>query len=111
MATATIVAAPMIAAAAGKPISPIATTQSGEKMSPAKLAPLYAVPSAAGRARTNQGAITVFTGTAPIAAQPAPLTAVAANNCHGSDATAHPTTPNERRIDPAIVTTGRPKRR
>ena len=34
------VVAPMTAAAAGNPRTPIAVTQSGEKISPAKLAPL-----------------------------------------------------------------------
>src|SRR4051812_173389 len=61
--TVMIAARPTTAAAAGNPIAAIANTQSGEKISPAKLAPLYAVPSAAGRVRTNQGETTAFTAT------------------------------------------------
>jgi hypothetical protein len=38
--TMTTVATPIAAAAEGNPISAIANTQSGEKISPAKLAPL-----------------------------------------------------------------------
>ena len=69
------------------------------------------MPSAAGRARTNQGETAAFTGTAPIAAQPAPLTTVAAKSCQGVAATAQPTTPADSRIAAAIVTAGNPKRR
>jgi hypothetical protein len=36
------------------------------------LAPLYALASAIGRVRTNQGAMTAFTATAPIVTRPPP---------------------------------------
>src|SRR5947199_10493469 len=106
-----MVTTPMIAAAVGKPSSEIAATQSGEKINPAKLAPLYAVPSAAGRARTNQGDTTALIATPPIAAQPAPLTRVAANSCHGVAASAQPTMPTESKLAATVVTAGDPNGR
>src|SRR2546423_5527542 len=105
------VARPTTAAAAGNPINAIANTHSGEKIRPAKLAPLYAVPSATGRVRTNHGDTTAFTTTPPIAAQPAPLTKVAAKSCHGSRAIAQPQMPIASKAAAVTVTEGRPKRR
>src|ERR1700752_2241446 len=102
---------PIAAAAAGKPTKPIVTTQSGEKISPARLAPLYAVPSATGRVRTNHGDTAALTATPLVAAQPMPLTTVAAKSCHGAVATAHPATPADSRIAATVVIAGRPKRR
>lgn len=43
------------AAAIENPSVPIAFTQSGEKITPPTLPPLYAIARAAGRVRTNQG--------------------------------------------------------
>ena len=52
-----------------------------------------------------------LTVTPLIAAQPAPLTSVAAKSCHGVAATAQPNTPAESAIAAALVTAGNPKRR
>ena len=59
-----------------------------------------------GRARTNQGETTALTATPPIAAQPAPLTSVAANSCHGAAAIAQPQTPADKRTAATMVTPG-----
>jgi hypothetical protein len=104
-------AAPMIPAAAGKPAQPISTTQSGESTTPPMLAPLKAVPSAAGRCRANHGATIALIAAAPVAAQPAPDSSVAANNCQGCSASAQPSTPAAALTAPARVTATRPKRR
>jgi hypothetical protein len=69
------------------------------------------VPSATGRVRTNHGETTAFTATPPIAAQPAPLTNVAANSHPGSGAAAQPQMPAGSRTAATAVTSGTPKRR
>src|SRR6516225_4492128 len=56
---------PIAVAAIGKPSELIAATQSGEKTMPPRLAPLYAMESAAGRLRANQGETIVLTAAAP----------------------------------------------
>src|SRR5438874_2292796 len=101
-------AAPMAAAAAGNPNSAIAITQSGEKTTPPMLAPLYAIESAAGRARTNQGETIALTAAPPVAAQPAPLNKVAAKSCQGAAATAQPSTPRPVASAAALVTVAMP---
>ena len=88
-----------------------ATLPSGEKTTPPMLAPLYAVASAAGRRRTNQGETISLTATPPIAAQPAPLGNVAAKSCHGAAASDQPMTPSASISAPALVTVARPSRR
>jgi hypothetical protein len=75
------------------------------------LPPLYAIASAAGRVRTNQGETIALSAAALIAPQPAPLSAVATNSCQGDTAVAQPRTPSARQSAPAFVTVGTPKRR
>ena len=84
---------PIAAAAVGNPSAPIAITHSGEKMTPPMLPPLYAIASAAGRVRTNQGETSILMAAALIAPQPAPLSKVDAKSCQGAAATAQPKTP------------------
>ena len=86
------------AAASGKPKQEIAATESGEKITPPMLAPLYAVASAAGRLRINQGETIAFTAAADIATQPAARQCVATKSCHGSAASAQPMIPTPRQI-------------
>ena len=97
-------------AAQGKPSSPIAATQSGEKTTPPMLDPLYADASAAGRLRTNHGATIALTAAAPMVTQPPPLNSVAIKSCHRSCASAQPATPIASASEPALVTRTRPKR-
>jgi len=72
---------------------------------------LYAVLSAAGRRRANQGDTIALIAAAPVAAQPKPLNSVAAKSCHGSRAKAQPRRPSAAATDAARVTATRPKRR
>ena len=74
------------------------------------LAPLWAMDSAAGRVRTNHGETISLTAAAPIAAQLAPLNSVATKSCQGAVALAQPTTPTAKKIEPAFVAAGTPKR-
>ena len=71
---------------------------------------MYAVLSAAGRARTNHGAMMAFTVTPLIAAQPAPLTIAAAKSCQGLSATAQPNTPALSATAASRTMAGMPKR-
>jgi len=88
------VSAPTNSAAGANPNAAIKATHSGENTTPPMLAPLYAVASAAGRVRTNHGAITALTATAPIVTQPPPLSSAAAISCHGRSHSAQPSTPS-----------------
>src|SRR5262245_34836585 len=94
-----------------KPRRSMATTHNGENTTPPMLAPLYAVASAMGRLRSNQGDRIALMAAALMDTQPAPLRSVAANRCHGSCAHAQPHTPNTAAIVPALVMAGTPKRR
>ena len=67
--------------------------------------------SAAGRERTNHGETMALMAAALMAPQPAPLSAVATNSCHGSVAVAQPRMPTARESAPAFVTADAPKRR
>ncbi len=102
---------PISAAAVGNPSSAMAATQSGEKMMPPTLPPLYAMPSAAGRERTNQGETIALTAAALIAHQPAPLSKAATKSCHGAAATAQPKVPSASDRTAALVMTGTPNQR
>src|SRR5438477_8918506 len=83
--------AKLIAAADfGNPSMPIAATQSGEKITPPMLPPLYAMARAVGRARTNQGETIALTAAALIAPQPAPLNTLAIKSFQGAGGVAQP---------------------
>src|SRR5215469_12445662 len=99
------------AAACENPSNPIEPTQSGEKITPPILPPLYAMARAAGRERTNQGETIALTAAALIAPQPAPLNTPATKRCQGASALAHPRIPTARQIAPAFVAVAAPKRR
>src|SRR6185503_13073448 len=80
-----------------------------ERITPPMLAPLYASPSAAGRARTNQGETIALIAAALIPPQPSPLGRAAAKRCHGSAATDHPKAPAARQSAAVLVTTPAPR--
>src|SRR6516162_560015 len=101
---------PIAAAAIGKPNRAMPPAQSGEKTTPPMLAPLYAMESAAGQVRTNQGEIMALTAAPPIAAQPAPLSSVTTKSCQGAAAHAQPKTPTAKSTAPTLVVLGMPKR-
>src|SRR6478609_4854525 len=107
--TVTAVTTPIAGAATGKLRSAIAATHSGENTMPPTLAPLYAMDSAAGRVRMNQGETIWLTAAAPMAAQPAPLRTVAARSCQGSCATAQAVAQEPSASAPALVTPDTPK--
>lgn len=98
-------------AALPMPNVPINATHSGEKITPPMLAPLNAMPSAAGRRRSNHGETIALIAAPLVNAQPAPLNGVAKKSCHGSHANPHPTSPMAVRTAPARVTRATPKRR
>src|SRR5215469_13276680 len=99
------------AAAIRNPAAPIAAIQRGEKITPPILAPLYAMPRAAGRLRTNQGETIALIAEALVAPQPAPLNKPATRSCQGVATVAQMRTPVAMQIDPAFVTVAVPKRR
>ena len=102
---------PIATAAFENPSEPIAATQSGEKITPPMLPPLYAMPSAAGRVCTNHGETIAFTAAALIAPQPVPLSTLATKSCQGVIAVAQPKTPAAKQSAPAFVTFAAPNRR
>ena len=69
------------------------------------------MPSAAGRARMNQGETSALTADALMVPQPAPLSSVTAISCQGSVTTDQPKMPTTSASEPALVTAGGPKRR
>ncbi len=89
----------------------MAKTHSGEKTTPPMLAPLYAMPSAAGRIRTNQGETMPLIAAALVAPHPAPVSRLAAKNCHGAALTAQPTRPPARHSAAILVARAVPRRR
>src|SRR5258707_15632132 len=97
-------AGPFAAAAEGNPTRPMAAAQSGEKITPPILPPLYAIASAAGRSLMNHGATIALIAATPIVIQPAPLRSVAAKSCQGTAAMDQPYTPSARSTAPAFVT-------
>src|SRR5262245_57786724 len=101
---------PSTAAVEGNPRAPIAMAHNGENRTPPMLAPLYAIASAAGRARTNQGDTSALIAEALVAPQPAPLKTAATKSCHGADAKPQPRTPRVRDEIPALVTVAAPNR-
>lgn len=103
--------APTTPAAQANPQAWISSAHKGEKMMPPTLAPLYAMPSAAGRRTTNHGSIKALIAAAPSAAQLAPLANAAMANCHGVAATAQPNVPSALPSAAQNVTAGMPARR
>ena len=101
---------PTSSAACTKPKPAINATQSGENTSPPTLAPLYAFASAIGRCRTYQGAITALMTAPPSSTQPAPLAKAATNNCQGTSASDHPSTPSAATAAPPVVLATMPNR-
>jgi hypothetical protein len=77
---------PIKTAVVAKPNLPIATAQSGVKISPPMLAPLNAILSAFGRSLSNHGATIALIAAPVVAAEPAPLTAAIGNSCQAAAA-------------------------
>ena len=102
---------PIPSAARGKPAWAIRKTHKGENSTPPRLAPLYAMLSAAGRRRANHGAISALTAAGPSATQPLPLTSAAPYNCQGACASDQPHTPSASSTAPVAVVAGTPTRR
>ena len=94
---------PIPSAARGKPAWAIRKTHKGENSTPPRLAPLYAMLSAAGRRRANHGAISALTAAGPSATQPPPLTSAAPYNCQGACASDQPHTPSASSTAPVAV--------
>ena len=78
---------------------------------PPTLPPLYAMPSAAGRVRTNHGDTTALSAAALIVPQPVPLKTAATNSCHGAFAWAQAMMPVAINSAPILITPLVPKRR